>query len=126
MLFAPHRAPEHELLLGSPLLSVAQYDWGTLSKAHMADFICLKHPAYSVLVYISVSMISAFPLKLSALRCTLDNMFSRGALTYALAILSLSTVVEPAARPEVKNLIVDTDLFDAIEYGDIACLLGKS
>ena len=52
-------------------------------------------------------------------------MFSRGALTYALTILSLSTVVEPAARPEVKNLIVDTDLFDAIEYGDIASLLGK-
>ncbi|CAE6999294.1 hypothetical protein P3342_000996 [Pyrenophora teres f. teres] len=48
-------------------------------------------------------------------------MFARGALTYALAILSLSIVVEPTARPEVKNLIVDTDLFDAID--DTAALL---
>ncbi|RYN15610.1 hypothetical protein AA0119_g10037 [Alternaria tenuissima] len=48
-------------------------------------------------------------------------MFFRFALTYGLAIVSAFTLVESATEPETKNLIVDADLFEAID--DTAALL---
>ena len=42
-------------------------------------------------------------------------MFFRFALIYGLAIVSAFTLVESATEPETKNLIVDADLFEAIE-----------
>jgi hypothetical protein len=52
-------------------------------------------------------------------------MLSRFALTYGLAVLSALSLVESRKEPEIKNLFVDADLFEAIEWVSIACRIFK-